>query len=190
MILRTSNASKYLGVSINTLKTLSNNGKVKSFKTDGGHRRFRQEDLDAFAGKITEAPQKVTVVYARCSTAKQIVDRIVNGDLFVTSWGYDQTNYDFIVVLELSKTGKTAKCQRTAAKNMGASGTSDLLYPINEPFGDVFTMHVRTGYKGDLQLKGSYPFCCNGSMVNTRLDRFSRVENNRQYHETNSMFGH
>jgi len=46
MILKTTEASKYLGVSINTLKTLSNRLKLKSFRTDGGHRRFMQEDLD------------------------------------------------------------------------------------------------------------------------------------------------
>ena len=43
-------ASEYLGVSINTLKTLANNGKLKSFKTTCEHRRFRQEDLDAYMG--------------------------------------------------------------------------------------------------------------------------------------------
>jgi len=122
-------------------------------------------------------------------TAK-IVDRIVPGDLFETSWGYDQTNYDFIVVLSMSASGKTAKCQRVHCKNMGASGIDDLLKPMNEPFGDVFTMHVREGYKGDLNLKGSYPFCHTGSMQNTRLDRFSRVEVDRVYAQTNSMFGH
>ena len=41
-------ASEYLGVSINTLKTLANNGKINSFKTTGEHRRFRQDDLDAY----------------------------------------------------------------------------------------------------------------------------------------------
>jgi excisionase family DNA binding protein len=46
----TTEASEYLGVSINTLKTLANNGKIKSFKTTGEHRRFRQEDLDAYMG--------------------------------------------------------------------------------------------------------------------------------------------
>jgi len=71
MIYKTTEASKYLGVSINTIKTLSNRLKLKSFKTAGGHRRFRQEDLDLFMGKITEVPEKLTVIYARCSTAKQ-----------------------------------------------------------------------------------------------------------------------
>ena len=47
-IYKITEASDYLGVSINTLKTLANNGKIKSFKTTGEHRRFRQEDLDAF----------------------------------------------------------------------------------------------------------------------------------------------
>ena len=46
-IYKITEASDYLGVSINTLKTLANNGKIKSFKTTGEHRRFRQEDLDA-----------------------------------------------------------------------------------------------------------------------------------------------
>lgn len=54
MILKTSEASKYIGVSINTLKTLANNERIKSFKTAGGHRRFMQEDLDCFTGKVTE----------------------------------------------------------------------------------------------------------------------------------------
>ena len=71
MILKTTEASKYLGVSINTLKTLANREKIKSYKTDGGHRRFRQEDLDIYTGKVTEVPEKLTVIYARCSTAKQ-----------------------------------------------------------------------------------------------------------------------
>jgi len=48
-------------VSINTLKTLANNGKIKSFKTTGEHRRFRQEDLDAYMGVEKEKQEKLTV---------------------------------------------------------------------------------------------------------------------------------
>ena len=44
-IYKITEASEYLGVSINTLKTLANNGKINSFKTAGGHRRFRQDDF-------------------------------------------------------------------------------------------------------------------------------------------------
>ncbi len=60
-IYKITEASEYLGVSINTLKTLANNGKVKSFKTTGEHRRFRQEDLDAYMGVEKEKQEKLTV---------------------------------------------------------------------------------------------------------------------------------
>ena len=61
-------ASEYLGVSINTLKTLANNEKIKSFKTTGEHRRFRQEDLDAYMGVKKEKQERLTVIYARTRT--------------------------------------------------------------------------------------------------------------------------
>ena len=112
------------------------------------------------------------------------------GDLFYTSWGYDQTNYDYLVVLEVSKTGKTAKCQMTHALAMGTDGQCNVQEPIFCPYGDKFTMRIQEGYRGDLTLKGSYPFCANGSMDNKRLDRFSRAKEGQQFHETNSMFGH
>ena len=70
-IYKITEASKYLGVSINTLKTLANNGKIKSFKTSGEHRRFRQEDLDSYMGVEKVKQEKLTMIYARCSTAKQ-----------------------------------------------------------------------------------------------------------------------
>jgi excisionase family DNA binding protein len=70
-IYKITEASEYLGVSINTLKTLANNGKINSFKTSGKHRRFRQDDLDTYMGVEKEKQEKLTVIYARCSTAKQ-----------------------------------------------------------------------------------------------------------------------
>jgi len=70
-IYKITEASEYLGVSINTLKTLANNRKINSFKTSGKHRRFRQDDLDAYMGVEKERQEKLTIIYARCSTAKQ-----------------------------------------------------------------------------------------------------------------------
>jgi excisionase family DNA binding protein len=57
-IYKITEASEYLGVSINTLKTLANNGKIKSFKTTGKHRRFHQDDLDAYMGVEKEKQEK------------------------------------------------------------------------------------------------------------------------------------
>ena len=46
-IYKVTEASEYLGVSINTLKTIANNGKIKSFKTN--------EDMQ----KIVDANEKL-----------------------------------------------------------------------------------------------------------------------------------
>ena len=70
-IYKITEASEYIGVSINTLKTLADNGKINSFKTSGSHRRFRQDALDAYMGVEKEKQEKLTVIYVRCSTAKQ-----------------------------------------------------------------------------------------------------------------------
>ena len=55
-IYKITEASEYLGVSINTLKTLANNGKIKSFKTTGEHRRFRHVDDRAYLLVTGRAP--------------------------------------------------------------------------------------------------------------------------------------
>ena len=70
-IYKITEASEYLGISINSLKTLANNGKLNSFKTGGEHRRFREDDLDTYMGVKKEKQERLTVIYARCSTAKQ-----------------------------------------------------------------------------------------------------------------------
>ena len=70
-IYKITEASKHLGISINSLKTLANNGKLNSFKTSGEHRRFRENYLDAYMGVKKEKQERLTVTYARCSTAKQ-----------------------------------------------------------------------------------------------------------------------
>jgi hypothetical protein len=41
------------------------------------------------------------------------------GDLFVRSWGYDQTNVDFYEVVSLSATGKTGKARRVKNAHAG-----------------------------------------------------------------------
>jgi excisionase family DNA binding protein len=57
-IYKITEASIYLGVSINTLKTLANNNRINSFKTTGEHRRFRQDDLDSYMGIAKKKKKK------------------------------------------------------------------------------------------------------------------------------------
>ena len=114
---------------------------------------------------------------------------IKKGDIFVTSWGYDQTNYDYIIVIDVSPTGKTAVCRMTGYKDRGASSQCNIQEPTASPYGDIFRMRIQQDYHGNECLKGSYPFCASGT-GSTRLDRFSKVTQGQQFAETDAMFGH
>lgn len=53
--------------------------------------------------------------------AKKIdMDKIEVGDILERSWGYDQTNVTFVKVVEVSKTGKSAKIIRIGSKQVEA----------------------------------------------------------------------
>ena len=120
-------------------------------------------------------------------------DAVKVGDLYYTSWGYDQTNYDYIVVEEVSKTGKTIKARRTSHEHKGSTGQANIQKPINAPFGDTFRLKVEKYNREsgpEYRLRGTYPFCYDGSMENTRMGSFWKVEENQTFNETDSMFGH
>lgn len=102
------------------------------------------------------------------------------GDRFYTSWGYDQTNIDFLIVVSVSATGKTAKCRMAAPIDLGSEGTADALTP-GQGVGEVFTMRIQ----GD-RLRGSYPYC----KGDKRLDTFYKTQVGNTHYQTNSMFGH
>lgn len=114
------------------------------------------------------------------------------GKTFVHSWGYDQTNYDFIIVIGLTKSGKSARCRRchTECITSESTMTTNALKPTLEPFGDTFTMRIREGSDGSILLRGSYPYCCDGSMKNKMLGYFFETRPNECYQETRPEYGH
>ncbi len=122
---------------------------------------------------------------------KEIVSHnLKKGDIFVTSWGYDQTNYDYIVVMEISPSKKTAICQRTSSLHQGQANQCNVQEPIFCPFGDKFRMQIRKGYNGDsVNLVGSYPFCYDGE-GSKRKGYFSPHIAGSTYSETMMEFGH
>lgn len=122
---------------------------------------------------------------------------VKKGDLFETSWGYDQTNYDFIVVVSISKTGKTAICQLAEYETVGNTMQQNIQKPISKGFGYKFRMKVCENGDGSATLRGSYPFCfgqvkrlSDGEKPNLRLGGFSKVKEGQIFYETDSMFGH
>lgn len=70
------------------------------------------------------------------------------GDVFYDSWGYDQTNIDFVEVVAVSPSGKSVLCQMVGKRD--AEG--DHVVP-SEKYGVKFRLLVRGN-----GLVGSYPF--------------------------------
>jgi hypothetical protein len=114
-----------------------------------------------------------------------MIPELKKGDLFYTSWGYDQTNYDYVAVIAVSKTGKTAKCSMTQFLHMGSDGHNNVQEPIFCPAGKTFNLRIKKS--GDsIYLVGSYPFC----QDSRRRGYFSRVDTGKQFHETDALYGH
>lgn len=68
------------------------------------------------------------------------------GDLFVSSWGYEQTNVDFYQCVETN--GKTFKIREIAAKSVDGSGYShgmaDQVVPVRDEFVNDKIIEKRT----------------------------------------------
>ena len=117
-------------------------------------------------------------------------NEIKKGDVFYTSWGYDQTNYDYIVVEKVSPTGKTAVCRRAVYETVGYSSQCNIQEPKAKGYGKSFRMKVAEGYNGEASLRGSYIFCGGEDSESKRFDWFSKHTQGKTYSETDSMFGH
>lgn len=117
---------------------------------------------------------------------------IKEGDIFYTSWGYDQTNYEYIIIKKISPSGKTAICQRVTHEQMGYSGQCHIQKPKPETFGDEFRMRIQNRAWSDKPfLRGSYPYCCDGKIsTGMRLGTFWLWDGERTFYETDTQFGH
>jgi len=67
-----SKASKILGITTQTLRAWDREGKIQTIRTDGGHRRVPQSEIDRLLGKDPDKERILTLAYCRCSTNKQV----------------------------------------------------------------------------------------------------------------------
>lgn len=113
------------------------------------------------------------------------------GDVFYTSWGYDQTNYDFVVVESISPTGKTAYCRLAKLASNEQGQQVYIQKPSREGYGPLFKMKIEKREDGTVHLRGSYPFVSsNPSMQSKRLGSFYKADKDQTFSETDPMFGH
>ena len=80
-------------------------------------------------------------------TTVPTTNNIEIGDIFYTSWGYDQTNVDFFEVV--AKTSKMLKLREIKAKKDYRYGYSGLANPIRGSFADdkIYTRKYDEGNK-------------------------------------------
>lgn len=67
-------ASEYLSVSQDTLRKWDRSGKLIALKTVGGHRRYKQSDLDNYIGIINDYSENIEIIcvtYSRVSSNEQ-----------------------------------------------------------------------------------------------------------------------
>ena len=125
------------------------------------------------------------------------------GDVFYTSWGYDQTNYDFVVVKSISPTGKTAMCQKARLADKQHDGCQcDILTPSTQGYGKEFRMKIEFNERyQETWLRGSYPYLSRYEeswdeeakerwASSTRLDTFSKHKEGSKYSQTDAYSGH
>ena len=90
------------------------------------------------------------------------------GDVFVESWGYEQTNIDFYEVVEVTPSGKSVRLREIAAKAVEIGETTFLVPAVGnylEPNGwdrvgkkaadGSFLKRLTTGYRGQPYLRMS-----------------------------------
>lgn len=139
----------------------------------------RQEYIDRWFKQLEQHEQaKALYKQTRQDEIKQA--DIKPGDYFYTSWGYDQTNIDYLIVVSI--TTKTAICKMVNPIYVDAEEQQDVLMP-GTAYGDTFRMQIN----GRDSLVGSYPFCGDSSK---RLGHFSKTSIAQVHRQTNPVFGH
>lgn len=74
-MLTTKQASEIAGVNIDTIRRWEKLGKIKCYRTEGGHRRYDIDSLYKYMGKKDDTKiEKVTLVYARVSSRQREED--------------------------------------------------------------------------------------------------------------------
>jgi excisionase family DNA binding protein len=87
-------ASEWLGIHPTTLRRWADEGSVPHFRTPGGHRRFRTEEMNAWLqGKektAITAPGHLLLHSALGYTREEMADKRVSGEAWYTAFGHEE----------------------------------------------------------------------------------------------------
>jgi excisionase family DNA binding protein len=124
-MLTTKQASEIAGVNCDTIRRWENKGLIKSYRTEGGHRRYDSDSLYNYIRQPkVDTPNKHTLIYARVSTRNRENDlnrQIELLEMFCVSHGWKYKtiadigsglNYNKKGLLELIELIETNKIDR------------------------------------------------------------------------------
>ena len=129
------------------------------------------------------------LMWFRITEEEHKSERVKIGDLFHSSWGYDQTNVEMFKIIKLSPSGKTCQVVQIGMKTKeGSSGfMSDSVTPdpdtvLNE--GKQYRVKITRSHSwhpykkehlpiGEIHLRGSIPFA---SGDNTHLQNIYKIK--------------
>ena len=117
------------------------------------------------------------------------MNEIKIGDIFYTAWGYDQTNYDYLVVVGFTSSKKSAICQMAKFDTVGYESCCNVQKPKAEGFGDKFKLRIQE-FHGEVTLRGSYPFIDGKIKTGKRMGLFRKAKEGETFNETDPVFGH
>ena len=78
---------------------------------------------------------------------KKLPTTLMEGDILICSWGYDQTNVDFYQVVKVNKSGKSVHLQQISSNvtSNGALSMSGVSVPnVDDFISEVFTKRVNS----------------------------------------------
>ncbi len=86
------------------------------------------------------------------------MDKIKIGDIFVSSWGYDQTNIDYYQVIDRTKkmiSLKMIQKNLTPETKMGSSTEpkKNCFFEITHPYNETLKRKILYGYKNQPMIK-------------------------------------
>lgn len=144
------------------------------------HTAFATEKAmrDMIAGRLKSQQDKLEREAKAKTDADKAVAGLKVGDIFYSSWGYDQTNVDFYQVTGL--TPKGVKIRKIGKKVEKSNGPADYVVPIKgsfDPRAKEMTKRVRSGY---------------GDKAAITLTSYSSawLWDGKPVYETGAMYGH
>ena len=163
-------------------------------KVESEYRNLKQQYdklVPSWTGKQYEAWQWL---YYWIEKREHENERVKVGDLFYSSWGYDQTNSEFFKVVSISKTGKTCEIVQVMREFIGDDKTnqrnmSGQVIPTPDKEFDkpplkvkVERSHTKNPWTnksdpiGKIQLRGSVYYGNNETSTSKHLETLYRVD--------------